>query len=171
MHVAEEEVERGVFSPQCNAQACVHQGDPASFSTMDFESNSSSDPSSTRKGEPYTNQELLLSDSLFQDCGTCTLIEISDGNSDVIRNVAIEEKNCKQVSVADVLCSACKQLLYHPVVLNCGHGTVHIVSALISDQVSSYLLWKKNLVDMQLFLFSFPILYSILRKLCHHPHR
>ncbi|XP_059431768.1 E3 ubiquitin-protein ligase PRT1-like [Corylus avellana] len=117
----EEEVERGVFSPQCNAQACVHQGDPTSFSTMDFESNSSSDPSSTRKGEPYTNQELLLSDSLFQNCGTCTLIEISDGNSDVIRNVAIEEKNCKQVSVADVLCSACKQLLYHPVVLNCGH--------------------------------------------------
>jgi hypothetical protein len=137
MHVAEEEMESGIFSPECNAQAYINWGDPASF----------------------------------QDCGACTQIEISDGNSDVIRNVAIEEKNCKQVSVADVLCSACKQLLYHPVVLNCGHGTVHIVSPLIPDQVSSYLLWKKNLVDMQLFLFSFPISYSILRKLCHHPCR
>lgn len=162
MHVAEEEMKKGIFSPQFNAQACVHWGDPASFSTMDFESNTSLDPSSTRKGEPNTNLELLLPDSPFQDCSACTLIESSDGNSDVIRNVAIEEKNCKQVSVTDVLCSACKQLLFHPVVLNCGHGTVHIVSPLISDQVSSYLLWKKNLVDIQFFLFSFPILYSIL---------
>ncbi|XP_062148287.1 E3 ubiquitin-protein ligase PRT1 isoform X3 [Alnus glutinosa] len=117
----EEEMKKGVFSPQFNAQACVHWGDPASFSTMDFESNTSLVPSSTRKGEPHTNLELLLPDSLFQDCGACTLIEISDGNSDVIGNVAIEEKNCKPVSVADVLCSACKQLLFRPVVLNCGH--------------------------------------------------
>ncbi|KAI3802091.1 hypothetical protein L1987_30216 [Smallanthus sonchifolius] len=29
--------------------------------------------------------------------------------------------NCKQVTVADVLCSVCKQLLFRPVVLNCGH--------------------------------------------------
>lgn len=166
MHVAEEEKERGIFSPQLNTQACVPWGDPASFSTMDFESNSSSDPSSTRTGEPYTNLELLLSDSHFQDCGACTQIEISDGNSDVIRNVAFEEKNCKQVSVADVLCSACKQLLFQPVVLNCGHGTVHIVGPLRFQVICC---GKKILVDMQLILFSFPILNSILRKLCHHP--
>lgn len=30
-------------------------------------------------------------------------------------------ENCKQVTVADVLCTACKQLLFRPVVLNCGH--------------------------------------------------
>ncbi|KAL8213941.1 hypothetical protein R6Q57_003390 [Mikania cordata] len=29
--------------------------------------------------------------------------------------------NCKQVTVADALCSSCKQLLFQPVVLNCGH--------------------------------------------------
>ncbi|XP_071689969.1 E3 ubiquitin-protein ligase PRT1-like isoform X2 [Rutidosis leptorrhynchoides] len=29
--------------------------------------------------------------------------------------------NCKLVTVADVLCAACKQLLFHPVALNCGH--------------------------------------------------
>ncbi|XP_021907222.1 E3 ubiquitin-protein ligase PRT1 isoform X2 [Carica papaya] len=27
----------------------------------------------------------------------------------------------EQISVADLLCAACKQLLFHPVVLNCGH--------------------------------------------------
>lgn len=32
--------------------------------------------------------------------------------------------NCKQISVEDVLCAACKQLLFRPVVLNCGHGIV-----------------------------------------------
>nr|GEZ67979.1 E3 ubiquitin-protein ligase PRT1-like isoform X1 [Tanacetum cinerariifolium] len=30
-------------------------------------------------------------------------------------------KNYKQITVADVLCAACKQLLFRPVALNCGH--------------------------------------------------
>lgn len=35
--------------------------------------------------------------------------------------------NCKQISIVDVLCTTCKQLLIHPVVLNCGHGMlVHL---------------------------------------------
>ncbi|XP_076894794.1 E3 ubiquitin-protein ligase PRT1-like isoform X1 [Bidens hawaiensis] len=38
--------------------------------------------------------------------------KLNDGNS---------SGNCKQVTVTDVLCSACKQLLFGPVVLNCGH--------------------------------------------------
>lgn len=28
----------------------------------------------------------------------------------------------KRISVNDVLCALCKELLYQPVVLNCGHG-------------------------------------------------
>ncbi|XP_071738107.1 E3 ubiquitin-protein ligase PRT1-like isoform X2 [Rutidosis leptorrhynchoides] len=31
------------------------------------------------------------------------------------------DRTCNQVSVSDVLCVGCKQLLYRPVVLNCGH--------------------------------------------------
>nr|GEU53586.1 E3 ubiquitin-protein ligase PRT1-like isoform X1 [Tanacetum cinerariifolium] len=30
-------------------------------------------------------------------------------------------ENCKRITVADVLCAACKQLLFRPVALNCGH--------------------------------------------------
>ncbi|GJR33246.1 E3 ubiquitin protein ligase PRT1-like protein isoform X1 [Tanacetum coccineum] len=31
------------------------------------------------------------------------------------------DQSCKQVTVSDVTCAACKQLFYRPVVLNCGH--------------------------------------------------
>ena len=99
-------MEQDTFSPQLNSQACNHWGDPASFSTMVFESNSSSDPSSTRKGEAYANTEVLMSNLQVQDDGIGTLVE----------------NYCKQVSIADVLCLECKQLLFRPVVLNCGHG-------------------------------------------------
>lgn len=111
--ILEEEMEQDAFSPQLNAQD--------TFSTMVFESNSSSDPSSTRKGEAYAYTDVLMSDSQVQDDGIGTLVEISDGNSVVNRNISVEEKYCKQVSVADVLCLECKQLLFRPVVLNCGH--------------------------------------------------
>ncbi|XP_075649337.1 E3 ubiquitin-protein ligase PRT1 [Castanea sativa] len=111
--ILEEEMKRDTFSPQVNSQD--------TFSTIVFESNSSSDPLSTRKGEAYANTDVLMSNSQVQDDGIGTLVEISDGNSEVIRNIAVEEKYCKQVSVADVLCLECKQLLFRPVVLNCGH--------------------------------------------------
>lgn len=52
--------------------------------------------------------------------------------SEDIRNINLEENIqpdddqvdgiCKQVSIDDALCVACKQLLVRPSVLNCGHG-------------------------------------------------
>ncbi|KAI6674456.1 hypothetical protein NL676_002362 [Syzygium grande] len=51
------------------------------------------------------------------------------------------DKSCKQITVSDVLCAECKQLLFHPVALNCGHDTsVRIVSrrlALISVEIAT----------------------------------
>lgn len=43
----------------------------------------------------------------------------------------------QKISVADVMCSACKQLLFHPVVLNCGHGIYAQYLPLISKILSS----------------------------------
>ncbi|KAJ0053318.1 hypothetical protein Pint_01563 [Pistacia integerrima] len=68
--------------------------------------------------------EQLESVSLILNNGT----PISKQNS--VRTVAAMKKkfpenklnNCKQISIADVKCTACKQLLFNPVVLNCGHG-------------------------------------------------
>lgn len=57
--------------------------------------------------------------------------KVCDENCCMIKPDSVEEnnlpedksnRNCKQVSIADVQCSTCKQLLFHPVVLNCGHG-------------------------------------------------
>ncbi|CAI9762775.1 unnamed protein product [Fraxinus pennsylvanica] len=35
----------------------------------------------------------------------------------------VTNEACKQVSMTDLQCSLCKQLLCRPIVLNCGHGT------------------------------------------------
>ncbi|KAF9598817.1 hypothetical protein IFM89_031485 [Coptis chinensis] len=52
--------------------------------------------------------------------------------SEVTNTLAVEESSilendlkdgiCKLFSSSDVLCVACKQLLFRPAVLNCGHG-------------------------------------------------
>ncbi|KAK1427146.1 hypothetical protein QVD17_15829 [Tagetes erecta] len=50
--------------------------------------------------------------------------DLSVGSSSSEENQANDGNsggNCKQITVADALCYACKQLLYQPVVLNCGH--------------------------------------------------
>jgi len=41
-----------------------------------------------------------------------------------VEEKALPQDNLTQqkISVADVMCTMCKQLLFHPVVLHCGHG-------------------------------------------------
>lgn len=60
-----------------------------------------------------------------------------DGNSKV---TGVKQENLlqnqhdgspKQITVADVLCMACKRLLFCPIVLNCGHGIVLVLQLLI----------------------------------------
>ncbi|CAI9288361.1 unnamed protein product [Lactuca saligna] len=43
--------------------------------------------------------------------------------------------NCQQVTVADMLCSACKQLLFRPVALNCGHVYCEACISVPEDKV------------------------------------
>lgn len=54
----------------------------------------------------------------------------SNGEPDIVGTPAKRKKLPQEdislqqkLSVADVTCTMCKQLLFHPVVLNCGHGT------------------------------------------------
>ncbi|XP_022771444.1 E3 ubiquitin-protein ligase PRT1-like isoform X2 [Durio zibethinus] len=51
--------------------------------------------------------------------GTTWTKENSDGDLNQTKPIAVEQKD--QVSVVDLLCTACKQWLFCPVVLNCGH--------------------------------------------------
>lgn len=67
---------------------------------------------------------------------------ILEENSEVVRSTSVESLNslqdpCAQkpqnqekISVADVLCRVCTQLLFRPVVLNCGHGIYDLLSSL-----------------------------------------
>jgi hypothetical protein len=50
-------------------------------------------------------------------------------------------ENCKQITVADVLCAACKQLLFRPVALNCGHGMLSLIGFFLVCYMFSGLLF------------------------------
>ncbi|KDP26394.1 hypothetical protein JCGZ_17552 [Jatropha curcas] len=87
-----EEKERGCFSPQLNCSAC------GSHANQEYDH---------LKDPEHSSSSSLYSNSCSESCSTRT----GEPNG-----------NCKQVSVADVQCIACKQLLFRPVILNCGHG-------------------------------------------------
>ncbi|CAH1417880.1 unnamed protein product [Lactuca virosa] len=68
----------------------------------------------------------------------------SSSEDNLLINPSTEEKksvdgssagNCKQVTVADMLCSACKQLLFRPVALNCGHVYCEACISVPEDKV------------------------------------
>ncbi|KAA8543477.1 hypothetical protein F0562_021028 [Nyssa sinensis] len=145
--ILEEEKEMGFFSPQFDELLCAshtneklnHLGDLGQFSTRISQDNLSTDFSSSRDGEPCANMDQLESLSFFQDNGTAISKQFSTGTFEASSTVAVEEKKlpqrtCQQVSIADLLCAACKQLLFRPVVLNCGH--VYCKSCIIpADEV------------------------------------
>lgn len=76
---------------------------------------------------------------------------ILEENSEVVRSASVEilnslgdlhgqnTQNQETVTVADVLCRACTQLLLRPVVLNCGHGIYNLFSSLCGPAFFSIL--------------------------------
>ncbi|OMP10377.1 E3 ubiquitin-protein ligase PRT1-like protein [Corchorus olitorius] len=109
--ILEEEKRTGYFSPELNSHECELHGDgefdycgsPTNSTAMCFRP--STYPDSTRNDK--------LCNTTEQNC---------DEDLNQIKPVSGLEK--EQISVADLLCTACKQLLFRPVVLNCGHGKV-----------------------------------------------
>ncbi|KAH7517532.1 hypothetical protein FEM48_Zijuj09G0075000 [Ziziphus jujuba var. spinosa] len=116
LQVLEEEKENDCFSPQLDAHAHNLQAD------QDLENPACKESSATMKQ--------LDSISHISDNGTTVPEQGTNGNPeatgiaiDIDKNFPQNQHsgNCKQISVADVLCAACKQMLFCPVVLNCGH--------------------------------------------------
>ncbi|KAK6238894.1 hypothetical protein QUC31_004363 [Theobroma cacao] len=121
--ILDEEKKAGYFSPEFNSHACELHADgefnylrnPAHSSAMCFRSSS------------YLNSHATSKDNLCKTAGqveshdndTIHTKQNSDRDLSQIKPVARQEK--EQVSVADLLCAACKQLLFRPVILNCGH--------------------------------------------------
>lgn len=111
--VLEEEKKSGYYSPQFDLDTCEsqakfgHSCSPSSSSTINLDSNSSNvgtsecmdQPGSSHEGEPEITGTRVEEKALPQDNLTQ-----------------------QKISVPDVMCTMCKQLLFHPVVLHCGHG-------------------------------------------------
>ncbi|XP_004290215.1 PREDICTED: E3 ubiquitin-protein ligase PRT1-like [Fragaria vesca subsp. vesca] len=116
----EEEAETGVFSPQLDVQAWSSQANQES-NVLGY----------SISKELTANMETTGSVSYDQNDGTAVSRPADGGDYEGKENVTDHVKNSllshqqsgssKQISVADVLCAACKDLVFRPVVLNCGH--------------------------------------------------
>uniref|UniRef100_A0A803LAL9 E3 ubiquitin-protein ligase PRT1 n=1 Tax=Chenopodium quinoa TaxID=63459 RepID=A0A803LAL9_CHEQI len=107
--ILEEETARNCFSPQLDCE----EDNSTDGSKPSQDANAMSDPASssciTRVGE---NSSKMYSNG-----------------SDDIKEKDLSAINKEKVSSCDVLCPACKELLYRPAVLNCGHGSNSKASA------------------------------------------
>ncbi|KAM5563121.1 hypothetical protein ABKV19_018017 [Rosa sericea] len=120
LQILEQEEETGYFSPQLDVQAWSSQANQDSNILGDSVSK-----------ELSANMEKTVFNSYNQNNGIAVSRPTDGGDYEGMENVTEQVKNpllCqqqsgspKQISVADVLCAACKELLFRPVVLNCGH--------------------------------------------------
>ncbi|KAL4354301.1 hypothetical protein GQ457_06G028290 [Hibiscus cannabinus] len=94
--IVEEEKQDGCFSPEFSGHA---SGSEADGETNHLGSSSKS--------------------SNFSDSSSTSKEELNKPVGQIESRVSGEESD--QVSAVDVLCTACKQLLFRPIVLNCGH--------------------------------------------------
>ncbi|KAI3880387.1 hypothetical protein MKX03_020868 [Papaver bracteatum] len=122
------EVEKtwGVFSPQLDlSSSCVNSDPKAPSPPTNFiswhETNSSVKTSPT----PIENSKKIVE---LSHGGSANSHVKGAENSMITKNADIEEntclnyKACKPVSINDALCITCKQMLFQPVILNCGHA-------------------------------------------------
>lgn len=95
--------------------------------------NLSSNFSSNRKEEACAKVEQQELVACIQDNSTTMPKQITAESLKSTVTLGVKEnyspqRSCNkisgQVSIVDVSCAACKQLLFRPAVLNCGHGTV-----------------------------------------------
>lgn len=138
--VAEEEKKSGTFSPQIDAHACHG----------------------------------MLEAKLDGFAQICTDVECStSANAVSSRDVVIQEvdapeiksnENFKQISKMDLLCVSCKQLLFSPVVLNCGHGTSFFFSEKMLLPIHSVVFERRIELSRHSNLGAF---FSILQVLSH----
>lgn len=108
----------GIFSPQFDALAC---GSQAGKKVEHLEDSANGELNTN------TNNDNVVAELILEE------------NSEVVRSASVESinslqdlygqktQNQEKISVADVICRACTQLLFRPVVLNCGHGIYNLL--------------------------------------------
>ncbi|KAI3926581.1 hypothetical protein MKW92_046272 [Papaver armeniacum] len=122
------EVEKkwGVFSPQLDlSSSCVNSDPKAPSPPTNFisghETNSSAKTSPTPIDNSKNFVELSHGGSANSPVKSAENSVITN-NADIEENTCLNYKPCKPVSINDALCITCKQMLFQPVILNCGHA-------------------------------------------------
>ncbi|MED6212517.1 hypothetical protein PIB30_084166 [Stylosanthes scabra] len=132
--VLEEEKELGCFSPQFDAETCGSQ------SKID---NPGSSPSGATK-DPLPNSSNSESCECKEKSGSsnhegkegCIISEVMGTPSIEGKKVPENDKHNQQqkITIADVICTKCNQMLFHPIVLNCGHVFCEACMMNLDDQ-------------------------------------
>ncbi|XP_056170428.1 E3 ubiquitin-protein ligase PRT1 isoform X2 [Syzygium oleosum] len=129
----EEEKRMGTFSPQFDALSWRSGNEEEQKLSGSSQSsltclgpNSTMDTGSSRNGEPHASKvqsepvagiDGYGPSSPKQDLKRKHDIPVEEENGHLVGS----DKSCKQIIASDVLCTECRQLLFHPVALNCGH--------------------------------------------------
>lgn len=128
--VIEEENSSGYFSPQLGSNSCellpkdfVLGHSPRSSTKVDL-STSEGNHCETLEHPSIPSSDTTIRTQMSSAAISCVEKDLPQNNlleeNDLPQNKFKED--IKHIAVTDVLCSACKQLLIEPVVLNCGHG-------------------------------------------------
>lgn len=136
-HTLEYEKARDCFSPELKDPVCAsrdseklcHLGD-AGQSYLANTTEYSSSKGLSGDGRAATNLKELVFSSLVEGVCKNQPKKNSSGGLEVTQSHAVEENVTSKgdngthvrVSITDMLCVACNELLFRPLVLNCGHG-------------------------------------------------
>uniref|UniRef100_A0A803PG74 RING-type domain-containing protein n=1 Tax=Cannabis sativa TaxID=3483 RepID=A0A803PG74_CANSA len=123
----------GYFSPQFDDNACYNSANQVRFRYQVQHGGDFKQVTGTVQDTSCGDIKQLESRSQVQD--QCLIIpeKDPDENSAFEMNIPKEQHkgNFKQITMEDVLCAGCKQLLFRPMVLNCGH--VYCESCLVVE--------------------------------------
>ncbi|XAR60975.1 hypothetical protein NMG60_11034540 [Bertholletia excelsa] len=109
--ILEEEKEMGCFSPTLDNHICA--------SRANGEGNHLDDqPKSSITDKP---DNLSPDDSIPRKVEHCANIIGQDNSPASPKHLTYKSSTTEKISIDDVLCATCKELLFQPVVLNCGH--------------------------------------------------
>ncbi|KAI3854621.1 hypothetical protein MKX03_005217 [Papaver bracteatum] len=116
----------GVFSPQLDlSSSCVNSDPKAPSPPTNFISGHETNSSVKTSSTPIENSKKFVELSHVGSANSPVKSaenSVITNNADIEENTCLNYKACKPVSINDALCITCKQMLFQPVILNCGHA-------------------------------------------------
>ena len=121
---AEEEKEIGHSSPQIDD---ANAGSLPAKRGLRHGGKSTFEESYAKSGQPEPVSQVKTCTATPEECPNTDDQATTDNNMNSSQNQL--SGFCDQITVEDVLCAGCNELLFWPVVLNCGHGKTALILA------------------------------------------